>query len=95
MAATHIGLPGLSVAGHAMEERNIVIVHVTIPDHHTVAKAAGAWEKLSIHKNVTNLDAQVKIIQTHEPNEWLTFRSTPIISYGSYNFIVLFENLYS
>ena len=61
MAGTRSGAPGVRVAGHVVEERNIVIVHAPIPILQTVVNAAVDWDVLQNGGNVTDLDAQVKL----------------------------------
>ena len=59
MAATRSGLIGLSVAGHVMEESNIVIVHAPTPRLQAEEETAADWGELTSHGHVTHLGAQV------------------------------------
>jgi len=62
MVVTRSGVTGDGVASHVMEERNVVIVHATIPRHHTVAETAGNWDKLSKHGDATHINAQCRFM---------------------------------
>ena len=59
MVATRSGLLGLSVAGHVMEELNIVIVHARVPPLQTEEETAVDWDELTSHGHVTHFSAEV------------------------------------
>ena len=61
MAVTRTGRPGLSVVSHAMEERNIVIVHAPISRLQAMGGTVTGWDELQNHGNAIHLDAQVKL----------------------------------
>ncbi|KAL9963178.1 hypothetical protein ACROYT_G032353 [Oculina patagonica] len=58
MAVIRSGPPGLSVASHVLEGRNIVIVHAPIHRLQMGEGTAADWDELQNHGNVTHLDAQ-------------------------------------
>ncbi|XP_078382401.1 uncharacterized protein LOC144665100 [Oculina patagonica] len=60
MAVIRSGPPGLSVASHVLEGRNIVIVHAPIHRLQMGEGTAADWDELQNHGNVTHLDAQLK-----------------------------------
>ncbi|XP_020617781.1 uncharacterized protein LOC110055725 [Orbicella faveolata] len=62
------GLIGLSVAGHVMEESNIVIVYAPIPRLQTEEETAVDWDEIKSHRHVKNSGAQLmEGIQTGLP----------------------------
>ena len=61
MVVTRSGPIGLSVAGHVMEERNIVVVHAPIPRLQTVDEAAGYLDEEKNREDVTRISVQVKV----------------------------------
>jgi len=67
MAATRSGLIGLSVAGHVMEESNIVIVHAPTPRLQAEEETAADWGELTSHGHVTHLGAQFMVVTRSGP----------------------------
>ena len=66
------GLIGLSVAGHVIEELNIVIVHARVPRLQTEEEIAVDWDKLKSHRHVKNIGAQVEGLYRLERNKCYT-----------------------
>jgi len=62
------GLIGLSVAGHVMEESNIVIVYAPIPRLQTEEETAVDWDEIKSHRHVKNSGAQVDDLYRLEKN---------------------------
>lgn len=64
MVDTRSGAAGMRVASHVMEELSVAIVHALSLDQHMEGKAAGGWDALQNHEDVTHINAQVKVLSS-------------------------------
>ena len=71
MVVTRRGADGVCVASHVTEEIRLALVHVPIPRQHTEDEAAGDWDQLLKHKDVTrtNVPPAVSSLAQHKSHD--------------------------